>query len=134
MISQSRRSLLRSLAPLSVLTVGGCVDVGYESQTTDLTLQNCTNAAIDVTVIVTRVESGNTVHDITHAVPEEYCSDIGDEVEVENVFDAAGDYLVRADVAERDPVETTVSIAEAEAEDDTDVRRIRVGDDGIEIF
>ena len=134
MVSQSRRSLLRALAPFSVLTVGGCVDVGYESPTTDLTLQNCTDAAIDVTVTVTRVESGNIVHDESHSVPEDYCSDVGDEVAVESVFDDAGDYLARADVAERDPVETTVSITETEAEDDTDVRRIRIDDDGMEIF
>lgn len=82
---------------------------------------------------VTRIEIGETVHEGTHAVPPDSCSDFGDPVEVPDVFDHSGEYEVRATTSGLAPATATVTITEVEASNDTDTRAIRIDEDGVTI-
>lgn len=104
-----------------------------EDASPDLLLRNCLDRATDVEVTVTRSATDETVHDGTHAVPTDSCSDFGDPVEVDSVFEHAGEYVVRAVTDGFDPASATVSITAAEVEGDTATRTIRVDEDGVTI-
>lgn len=64
-----------------------------------IALKNCTasEAGVDVALTVRSLGSDAVVHDATHTVPDGYCSDMGDEYTIYEVWEGPGRYRVQAE-------------------------------------
>lgn len=135
--SVTRRQLLGSATVTVAAPLAGCADTGPADAgsdgTPDLLLRNCLQDAKDVEVTVTRVETGETVHEGTHSTPTDSCSDVGGPVEVDSVFERPGDYEIRATTSRLEPATATVTLTEAAVDDDSDTREILLDEDGITV-
>lgn len=133
-----RRAILRRAALASVLVpLAGCSTELYSSEDgtgqPDIVLKNCHSEPKTVQVTVTHVETGETVYDETHTVPEDYCSDVGPSYELETVWTDPGEYVIRAEAEEMEPAEATVLLSEHAVTNDTATREIHIDDGEIRI-
>lgn len=99
----------------------------------DIVIKNCHSESETLQVTVTRVETDETVHDESHTVPGDYCSDMGPSYEIGSVWTEPGEYLIGAEGAGLESTEATVSLSEHAVTNDTATREIHVDDGAITI-
>ncbi|MFB6177046.1 MAG: hypothetical protein ABEI99_07895, partial [Halobaculum sp.] len=99
-----------------------------------LTVRNCRERSHRVSVRITALADGTTVHDATHRVPGETCVDVQEPpVAVNDVIDAAGRYRVRASGDTLEPVEEVREFDEAVVRNDDDSINVTVEDAGLNL-
>lgn len=138
MMPLPRRRILRSLGSIVGITwVAGCTvetrAPAGNSQQPDLVLKNCHSESKAIQITVTYVANDEIVHDETHTVPENYCSDMGPGKNISDVWTQPGEYRIDAEVQGMAPVEETVTLSEGEVKNDTGTRVISVDDGEIQI-
>lgn len=125
-----RRTVLRRLVSIGLLALAGC---SVSTGTTDLTIRNCLDRSVEVSVTVT-AENGESVYDDTHAVQAETCSGATEApVAVDDVVTRAGTYTVTAAAPEMETVEATRSFGEAVVENDDDAFTVYVEESGLSV-
>lgn len=135
---RSRRRFLCVASLGMAAALAGCTSDVYVPEDLpggpDLALKNCHAEAVDVHVIVTFVESGETVHDATHTIPGDFCSDVGPSYYVEEVWVDPGEYRIRAEVPGMGAAEATTTLSEVDVREDTGTRSIHVDDGEVDIY
>ena len=126
----TRRRFLRAAAVVCVPLLSGCAsDVHWPEDVPgqpDLVLKNCHSEAVELRVSVRHVETDETVHDESHSVPGDFCSDMGPSYHIEQVWTSPGEYAVRAAGDGVESAEGTVTLSELEVDEDTGTRSIHV--------
>lgn len=130
MREHTRRAVLGSVVGAVGAAAGCSVSLG----TLDLTIRNCREEAVEVAVAITALADETSVYDDSHQVPGDTCVDVKDApVAVEDVFESAGAYRVRAEGPALEPVETTYEFDRQTVEQNEDSVSISVKDGGIQI-
>lgn len=130
MCEHTRRAVLSGVVGALGATAGCGISLG----TLDLTIRNCREEAVEIAVAITALADETTVYDDSHRVPGDSCVDLKDApVAVEDVFESAGAYRVRAEGPALDAVEATVEFDRQTVEQNEDSVSISVRDDGIRI-
>jgi hypothetical protein len=135
----SRRALLGTLATATAIGVAGCATDKHfpdaDAGPKHVELRHCSRDAdvLDVSLTVTALPSGTTVHDATYSISDDYCSDMGSAYYVHEVFEERGRYRIEADVADEPAsLDRVVRIDPATIDDFAPVKLVS-GPDDIEL-
>ncbi|MFC7080509.1 hypothetical protein ACFQJ6_10660 [Halorussus caseinilyticus] len=133
-----RRVLRAAFVGFASVTLAGCTTDDIDSPEDrpgrpDIQLKNCYADSKEVRVVVTYLETGESVYDETHVVPGDFCSDAGPSYNLEAVWTEPGAYRVRVEVPGIGASEATVDLSEQAVGDDTATRSVYVDDGEIEI-